>query len=452
MAGLFDAFWQSCMAHMEISYLFQHVMIVVSTMIVGRTKRWNLRAVGMAALLTLMMLALSNLLLTILTGSQFFVAWNIAQSLFAFFVIFPREKENPLARLILLFSQMTNLLAVMEVINDASRLGSMFGASDPLLWTLRSFSSLLMIPCALMIRYWRPSAQARIPKSTVFLPGAIWLVNTALYYFLQQTARQNEAAVYKNPWMTAMVLLFFLAMLMINLIYCYMLHRTLLLQEQLVEMQADVQDRKRVEELIAVSEENVERMREVRHDIRNQFGYLRTLADKGDISDVRKYLEELSYDFLQPLKAIDCGNKNMNAILNMEQAKAQKMGISLDFQVIVPQELPFKWSDLCSLVTNVVDNALEGCVADAGAPEVQVRMMMQGEELLLEVSNPTDKDASFLDAIHSTKEDSSAHGFGTKIVERIVRKYDGYSSYQIQDGRFQFSCVLNAEGGEKQHG
>lgn len=238
---------------------------------------------------------LANGLLAFETRRIFAVLWNVVQPALTFLLIFPTKKRTLTVRIILIFSQLTNLLAVSEIVNDASRLGGMFGASDPLLWTLRSFSSLLLIPCAWLVHRWQPSPQAKLPRSTTILPGVIWLVNLLLYWLVRKAESNSTNGIYGESWITAMVLLFFLAMLMVNLIYCYMLHRTLL-QEQLVEMQADVQDRKRVEELIAVSEENVERMREVRHDIRNQFGYLRALADKGDISDVRKYLEELSYD------------------------------------------------------------------------------------------------------------------------------------------------------------
>lgn len=438
--------WATFSRTFEISYFIQHFSIVVSTLIVGleaRRYRQPVLAFVWRLLVFLPLLMLIGTCIITYMRHLFDPLWDGVQIIFAALVLFRCNAYRTRTRVTLLFIQVTSMIAVMQIINEASMTAGCFGASDGVLWALRSFSSVLQIPCALLIRHWNIDKYDRVQLSTMSLSGVVMCIVLLLHEWVFFYYRGDTRAVRLEAYVTFPLLFAFLSLLIINMIDCYSLYRTCALQTRITELQADVLDRKRVEELIALSEKNVQTMREVRHDIKNQFAYLTALADKGNLTEVQTYLHELSFDFLRPLKAIDCGNANMNAILNMELAKAEKRGVELDMQVIVPQTLPFQWSDLCSLVTNLIDNAIEGCVQLPGGEGVKVRMVMQGEELFLSVTNPTDKAPDFLTEMRTTKGNQEAHGFGTRIIRKIVEKYNGYYEYSIVDGRFCVSCMLN---------
>lgn len=445
--GMLGQMWATFSRTFEISYFIQHFSIVVSTLIVGlESKRYRhpVLAFMWRLLVFLPLLMLIGTCIITFAPLLFDPLWDGVQIAFAALVLFRCNTYRTRTRLTLLFIQVTSMIAVMQIINEASMTAGSFGASDGMLWALRSFSSVLQIPCALLIRRWNIDKYDRVQLSTMSLSGVIMCIVLLLHEWVYFYYRGDTRSVRLEPYVTFPLLFAFLSLLIINMIDCYSLYRTCALQTQITELQADVLDRKRVEELIALSEKNVQTMREARHDIKNQFAYLTALADKGSLAEVQTYLHELSFDFLRPLKAIDCGNANMNAILNMELAKAEKRGIELDMQVVVPQALPFQWSDLCSLVTNLIDNAIEGCVQLPGGEGVKVRMVMQGEELFLSVTNPTDKVPAFLTEMRTTKANQEAHGFGTHIIRKIVEKYNGYCDYSIADGRFCVSCMLNS--------
>ena len=88
------------------------------------------------------------------------------------------------------------------------------------------------------------------------------------------------------------------------------------------------------------------------------------LAEK-DYSGLEDYFAELTGTFAEPLVPfVDCGNHALDLIFNMENAKAQDVGVRLDIKAAPPHTLQISDLDLCKLYTNVIDNAIEACVAE----------------------------------------------------------------------------------------
>ena len=431
--------------HTEISFLLQHLSIIISTLIVGyapkRKKNYWLKA-GMVGGISLCILVLISSTVLAVNTSIFEVFWLGTQACYAVVILFLFNDYKITTRICTFFFHLTDLAVVMLIINQASRLGSHYGVSDGILWLLRSFFSLLLIPCAFAIRKWNVDKYTQIARSAVVLAGVISAITVSMFVYMWETDLKHEQVFY-SVGVIKLILAFMLAMMGINLIYCYMVERSCVQQEQIQELLVSGRDWKRIEELLAVADENAERFHEIRHDIKNHFSYLNVMAKKGNVEGIQTYLKELSYDFLEPLKPINCGNRIMNTIVNMEVSKADRLGIPMDVQVIVPEELPFAEKDLCSLMVNVIDNALEGWVKRDPVESVIVRMIMQGDELVFCVDNPTDKRSDFTESMATTKKNQDIHGYGVKIVKKIVEKYQGYYEYKIEDGSFCFNCILN---------
>lgn len=207
-------------------------------------------------------------------------------------------------------------------------------------------------------------------------------------------------------------------------------------------------------ELLRLNQQNLEDMRKIRHDIKNHFACLEVLLREGQQGEALAYFEELRERVLPQTAYIDCGNRTVSAILNLETAKARAQGISLDYRCVVEPSLSVRDSDLCALMTNLIDNALEAMVRQRktdGAVEVGLRQ--KGSSLYLCVVNPVDGTLSLeeLLSLRTTKEDDALHGYGHKIVEGIAARYDGAVNREVQGGRYIVDVVLDmtcAERGE----
>lgn len=199
-------------------------------------------------------------------------------------------------------------------------------------------------------------------------------------------------------------------------------------------------------ELLRLNQQNLEDIRKIRHDIKNHFAYLEVLLREGRREEALDYFQELQTGVLPQLSYIDCGNRTVSAILNLETAKARAQGIALDYRCMVGPELPVRDSDLCALMTNLIDNAIEAMARQGrtcGAVEVGLRQ--KGDGLYLCVINPVDDALSpeELLSLRTTKKDDSLHGYGHKIVEGIAARYDGAVNRKVRDGHYIVDVVLD---------
>lgn len=186
-------------------------------------------------------------------------------------------------------------------------------------------------------------------------------------------------------------------------------------------------------------------MRQIRHEIKNQFSYLSILLEGKRYDEMRAYFSEIQGGFSSIDAYIDCGNKTVNGIMNMEIAKARLKDVQIRTKLIVPQSLPFSDVDISSILCNLIDNAIEACVRqEISGAAVSVMIVPRKEYLYICVVNPLSgkEDKKKLLALNTSKDDLSRHGLGTKIVSRIARRYKGYATYSIEEDKYFMAEVM----------
>ena len=215
-------------------------------------------------------------------------------------------------------------------------------------------------------------------------------------------------------------------------------------QSDVLTLRTQVQLEQKAEEMMAISEHNLKELRKIRHDINNQYAYMKSLLGKGDYDTLSSYFVELTGTFADAVVPyVDCGNPVLNIILNMEFAKAKERGVTLDILAVVPKQLPFSDIDLCKMLTNLIDNAVEATEAEGHKEPVQVVLKISGQYFYASVKNRTNKSAkSRVEFAKSTKTDAENHGFGMEIIEQVAKKYQGFFHRKIVDGYFVADVVL----------
>lgn len=130
----------------------------------------------------------------------------------------------------------------------------------------------------------------------------------------------------------------------------------------------------------------------------------------------------------------------VNAILQHAAGRAKEAGIAFEVSAIVPRSLPIPDGDLCALLINMLDNALEGAERTPAGREkvIRFRMRVDGKFLPILCENTfdghveTDQDG----AVKTTKADPAAHGFGLAQMRAVAEKYDSVLSVSWTDERF----------------
>ena len=194
--------------------------------------------------------------------------------------------------------------------------------------------------------------------------------------------------------------------------------------------------------MLGLSVQSLEDMRMLRHDIKNHIGAMRILLQEMDYEKLDEYFGKLSDDTLMPTSVIDCGNASMNAVLNMESAKARGCGILADIRAVVPPIFPFSVTDICCLLSNLIDNAIEAIERDKPKDRTVVcRINADDEYMYVRVKNYFVAKSGAL--LATSKSDTSRHGLGHRIVEKIAKKYNGYVNFSVENGMFIAEVALD---------
>lgn len=194
-----------------------------------------------------------------------------------------------------------------------------------------------------------------------------------------------------------------------------------------------------------LSKENYNQLTLMQEQMKKQYSEISELIKNKNIESLHKYFSDLYETSFAPLTFIDCGNSTISSILNIELAKAREVNITIKDSLLVPKELPFIDYDLCSLLTNIIDNAIEATVKlDVEEKVIDVDIHYRKPYLFCIISNPTNikPDQLKKTIAASSKNQKELHGYGTKIINMIVKKYNGLVKYEIVDNKFQVSAML----------
>ena len=191
---------------------------------------------------------------------------------------------------------------------------------------------------------------------------------------------------------------------------------------------------------------NYDELRSIRHEIKNHNFYMKALLDEGKTDAAREYLDRVSVQGTKYLKSFDSGNYAVDVVMNHEMAAAKAQGVTINPNILVPHVLPFRDEDICSLLSNLLDNAIEASAQSGEAnPTVNISMLPRQEYLFIRVTNPVDKTLPEKRrmTLETTKEEhTELHGYGTRIIRRIAERYHGSVKYSMSGGVFTTDVMM----------
>lgn len=180
-----------------------------------------------------------------------------------------------------------------------------------------------------------------------------------------------------------------------------------------------------------------------RHDYRNHIQTMKVLAEKEDLASLRDYLDMLDTDLNTVDLAVKTGNPTADAIINSKISLAKSRGIPVKIDAHIPVKLSMSELDLCCILGNLFDNAME---ASLKLPEdqrlIRVYMDMKGTQLYISFTNFTaDKKRQKQGGIFASTK-GQGHGFGLVRIDTIVDRLEGYLSRNSEDGAFTTEILL----------
>ena len=180
-----------------------------------------------------------------------------------------------------------------------------------------------------------------------------------------------------------------------------------------------------------------------RHDYRNHIQAMKAYAADGDMDAIKRYLDELDTDLSTVDTVIKTGNPMTDAILNSKISLARSKQIEVRADAHIPVKLRLSELDLCCIIGNLFDNAIEASLRLRPDERfIRVYMDMKGSQLYISFTNLTaGKKLSKLSGRFATTK-GDGHGFGLVRIDAIVERLGGYLSRNSEDGAFTTEILL----------
>ena len=199
-----------------------------------------------------------------------------------------------------------------------------------------------------------------------------------------------------------------------------------------------------VKEQLEVQFQTSQRLRKVRHDIKNHLISVKALIDSGEYGQARELLREISdtADSLQPALTQSTGNSLIDAVITYKAAVSEMRSIPFEYSLEMLPELRIELSDISSVISNLLDNALEAS-EKADEPSIEIRVFMYKDYLTIIVRNrfcyvpnvPNGK-------LPTAKKDTENHGLGMTIVSEICERNGGVFRFSTNGAWFSASAML----------
>ena len=182
--------------------------------------------------------------------------------------------------------------------------------------------------------------------------------------------------------------------------------------------------------------------RRLRHDFRQHLRVLGGLAAQGDMAALTEYLKEVGGAERDEVRFI-FANPSLNALAGYYDTMARERGVKLEWSVSMPAELNISDAELCVLLGNLVENAVDGALTlPEGKRSAKVICRMSGDLLCIIVENGYDGQMRRKkDGFASTKH--AGESYGLESVKATVDRYHGSLTVDAEEGIFRVNLLMN---------
>lgn len=201
-------------------------------------------------------------------------------------------------------------------------------------------------------------------------------------------------------------------------------------------------------------ESMMQEIRVKRHDLKHQMLKLLTLLQKGEYGKLESDMKQMAeLESLNGLLVVNTQNSIIDSFVNNQYAVAKEKGIDFRVKIDVPAELPFAGEDLCVILGNALDNAIEACErGQVSKPWISIKLIYDGANLLMTIENSFDgmirKNKKGMQI--SRKANSQQHGIGTYSIQRVVQKYHGYYHVEVMEKEYHLEIILYSQDEKKE--
>lgn len=186
----------------------------------------------------------------------------------------------------------------------------------------------------------------------------------------------------------------------------------------------------------------------VRHDMLGHLIAVDGYLTKSEVIEAKSYIRKLHHEIDFTSQGILSENVAVDAIINNRKAKAEKKGINIIPDIMLPKKIQIDDLDLCVVVGNALTNAIEACqrIEENVPKNIQLGIKYKRASLIIVIRNPYDpntlrvKNGKYASSKPIRIKDEA--GIGLANIETVVKKYGGIYEVNIELDEFVIKLIL----------
>lgn len=204
-----------------------------------------------------------------------------------------------------------------------------------------------------------------------------------------------------------------------------------MLEAELKQSKVEIESLRRMETKIAIYQ----------HDMRHHLTMIEGFLTADKAQQAEEYIRKVRSDVEEITPKHFCGNETINLICSAFFEQAEQNGIHLKIEAKLPKELPVSDTEICSILSNGLENALHAAslLEDSGR-RVSLYCGVQFNKLLIEIKNNYIGEIIMQDGLPVSAQEG--HGYGCKSIRTIAERHRGLCTFEAENGNFILRVIL----------
>ncbi|MDE5937587.1 MAG: GHKL domain-containing protein [Lachnospiraceae bacterium] len=207
-------------------------------------------------------------------------------------------------------------------------------------------------------------------------------------------------------------------------------------------------DVKRLNFMLVLQRESLEKyisqereLYQLRHELEHKLFTIRYLLEKDKKEEGLRVMGQMIEELCGDAKDISVSQNIVETVIVNIERKHEEAGVRVEKEILFSDETIMDMVDLCILLGNLLDNAIEAAVESL---EKMVVISVREELgcLLIRVSNTFSEENSDVRSFISLKEGTGRHGFGMLHIREMVRRYDGEITTHVEGSWFYSDVII----------
>lgn len=179
----------------------------------------------------------------------------------------------------------------------------------------------------------------------------------------------------------------------------------------------------------------------LRHDMRHFLLNISSFIENGETEKARDYISEIIDATDKTATQKFCQNEIVNVILSSHENEIKNNDIDFQYNIHIPDKLPFSDIDLTAILSNGLENAIHAVLPlEPDRRHIKFDLHMKENKLLISIKNTFAERPNLQDGLPQAKE--NGHGFGTQSIRYVSEKLNGNCQFTVDDELFILRVIL----------